>query len=270
MSNLIKKIMGIPAEQNLVWGMIGKQGNMRSQIFAFLAFFGLLYLGYQSPWGPIAFIMAMYLHEWGHWLIFKINGIVAKVWLLFPFGAVAAPRDDAEDKRSDQLPWWNIGWFLQAGPTTNVALMLVGHFMLSVGFLPALASEMIFINGLLAAFNFLPLGNMDGGQFFHVIYSSLEEKYDRVVAAFGLLVCLVILGSIFYSTLSQTAIMLYITLYRKSGMIIFLALMAAGVWHKQGKDNPLHSQSSQAMTVQQVAIQLIFYTGMVLLSVVLL
>lgn len=258
-SNLLKRIFGIPAEENLVWGLINKQGNPKGQLLAFLGFMGILTLAYWHPVPALAFIVAMYGHEWGHWLIFTIKGIVAHVWLLFPMGAVAAPKDKAEDARSDQLPWWDIAWMLQAGPAMNFVMMLIGFIFLSAGIWPTFGRELILINGMLGAFNLLPLGNLDGGQFFHVIYSSLKERYDVIVAIVATLLSIAMILVLFNSPLGLGFIGGFFGLFTKWGYSVFLVSFAAGIWHKQGKDNPLHSKSLQAMTVKQVIIQVVFY-----------
>lgn len=166
------------------------------------------------------------------------------------------------------LIWWMIGkqrgpwkqlaafvgfisvfWFAYRSPWAAAAMML--------------GQQMIFINGLIGLFNLLPLINMDGGQLFHVIFSSLKERYDLVVAVLATAISAVIIIGIFASPIGQGAIFVLRALFYNFGGIFFLLLMAAGIWHKQGKDNPLHSGSKQAMTVKQVAIQLAFYTFMV-------
>lgn len=260
------QLIGLPPGENLVWWLIGKQGHPKTQFVALVAFIGIFWLAYQSPWAAIAMMLAMYIHECGHYFIFVKNKIKARVLLLFPLGAVAAPINKEEDIKSDLLPWWNIAWLLQAGPTMNVIQMIVGLIFVHFGFLVLLGQQMIIINGLLAVFNLLPLGNMDGGQFFHVIFSSLKEEYDLLLATGCLVISITILGLIFSSSLGLGFMAILWTLFNHFGLIFFLLLFAAGIWHKQGKDNPLHSLSLQAMTINQVGIQLVYYFFLVTLT----
>ncbi len=261
--SLMKMMMGIPPEENLVWGMIRKQGNPIHQVLAFLAFLFGLWFAYQSFEAALAFVVAIVLHEFGHWFIFQLNDIKAKVYLLFPLGAVAAPVTKEEDDRSDLLPWWNIAWMLLAGPTINFVQMVAGLAMIHFGIFPSFGYELVLINGMLGAFNLLPLINMDGGQFFHVIYSSLKEEYDFLVAIVGLLITAAIVVIIYFSPLGQGALIILGIPAMKSVWVIFFGLMGAGIWHKQGKDNPLHSKSGQAMTPKQAVIQLTYYVLLV-------
>jgi len=253
------RLLGIPEGTNYVWWLIAKQSGFWRQTLALLGFIGIFWLSFRDPNAAVAMIISMYLHEGGHWLVFAINKIKAKVLLLFPLGAVAAPIDKDEDARSDLLPWWNISWLLQAGPTVNVLLMLVGLAMQASGFLPVFATHLVYINGLLAAFNLLPVGNMDGGQLFHVIFSSLKEMYDVIVALLAIAISVIIVWGIMLPPAAMGGLAILQTTFSNIGLITFLLIFAAGVWHKQGKDNPLHSQSKQAMTVKQVAIQLAYY-----------
>lgn len=262
----LSKLLGIPAGQNLVWWLIGKQGNPKAQILGFIAFFIIFWLAYQSPWASVAMILSMYIHEVGHYVLFVMNDIKARVLLLFPLGAVAAPIDKAEDERSDLLSWWNIGWLLQAGPTMNVVQMIIGLIFVKTGFLPLLGVQMVFINGLIAIFNLLPLWNMDGGQLFHVIFSSLKEEYDVVLAAIGVTVSVLIVAVLLISPIGHGILGVLWALFHDFGVIAFLLLFAAGIWHKQGKDNPLHWKSTQAMTMKQVGIQLAYYFFLVILT----
>ncbi len=269
--NWLKVLFRVPQEESLIWGMIQNQYSFKGQILAVSGFMIILYFAYsQYIWGALAMMIAMYWHELGHHLVFMYNKITSIIVVIFPLGAVAAPKDKEEDARSDLLPWWNIGWMLLAGPTMNMIAMLGGLAMMHFNFLPTLGYELVFINGLLGAFNLLPLGDMDGGQFFHVIFSTLKEKYDVFVAILGIAVSVAIIGAIFYTSIGLGFFAIVRTLLQNSGLVFFLILMATGLWHKQGKDNPLHWKSPQAMTIKQVAIQLTYYLALVAVTLFLL
>lgn len=265
----LKKLIGLPPGENLVWWLIGKQRNIQSQIFAFIGFIAIFWIAYQNPWAAIAMMMAMYFHELGHFIIFSLNKIKSTVLLLFPLGAVAAPVNKEEDVRSDLLPWWHIGWLLQAGPTMNAILMFIGLILVRINLLPLLGGQLIYINGLLCLFNLLPLVNMDGGQLFHVIFSSLKEKHETVLAVLSVVLSSLVIWIVLFSPAGLSVIGVLKSLFYNSGLILFLLLMSAGIWHKQGKDKPLHAVSTQAMTVRQVVIQLGYYVSLLIISFIL-
>lgn len=262
----LKKLFGIPQDQNLVWWMIGKQNSWPSQILGLLGFIAIFWVAFKSPWGALAMILAMYLHELGHYLVFMSNNIKSVILLLFPLGAVAFPINKEEDARSDKLPWWNIAWLLQAGPAMNVLLMTIGLVLISQNILPEFGRQLVFVNSILAAFNLLPIGNMDGGQLFNIIFSSLEENKDKTVAFIGTTTSFAIICGILISPIGQSGFAVLRKLILNFGLITFLVLLAAGIWHKQGRDNPLYSKNKQAMSVKQVAIQLVCYTIIVVLT----
>lgn len=253
------RLLGIPEGTNYVWWLIAKQSGFRRQTLALFGFIGLFWISFGNPIAAIAMIVSMYSHEAGHWLVFTSNKTKAKVYLLWPLGAVAAPINKEEDARSDLLPWWNIAWLLQAGPTVNVLLMVVGLLMIKVNIFSEFARQLVYLNGMLAAFNLLPIGNMDGGQLFGVIFSSLKEIYDVVVGLTAVAVSMLIVWGIMLSPVASGGLAILRATLSNIGLITFLLCFAAGVWHKQGKDDPLHSKSNQAMTVKQVGLQLAIY-----------
>jgi Zn-dependent protease len=96
------------------------------------------------------------LHELGHALAARRRGLAIADISLYPFGGMArmlgAPRTSAEEI-----------WIAAAGPAVSLALALTfGLLSLVGGF--GLAQRLAEVNGLLAAFNLLPLLPMDGGR----------------------------------------------------------------------------------------------------------
>lgn len=223
----------------------------------------------------IAMLFSMFLHECGHASVFAITRIRYIILYLFPLGAVAAPIDESENKRSDQLPWNSIAWLLQAGPGVNVALMVIFLGLQPIfaeqllpsaeinAILGQFARDMVYVNGLLAAMNLVPVWTLDAGQLFRVIYNSLDEREDSVLTGVALafvgIIVLIILGLPGVITWSM---ILFNTLTR-FGWIAFLLIFAVGILNKQGRDDPLNAQSHQAMDNRQVLIHLIVYTLMV-------
>jgi Zn-dependent protease len=261
---LVTKIKATLQEQKIIWWLIEKQNNPKSQILGVLAFVAIFWIAFQNPWAVVAMLLGMYIHELGHFAMFVYNDIKTVILFLFPLGAVAAPINKDENCKSDLLPLWNIGWILQAGPTMNILQIAFGQILVHTMILPELGRQMIFINGVLAMFNLLPLWNIDGGQLFQIVFSSLKKKSDRLIT----------LGGIYFSTVITTAILIFPiglgktavlnALIQNFGAVIFLLLMAVGIWHKQKKYPPKHWNSTQSMTNWQTFIQIAYYFGLVM------
>jgi Zn-dependent protease len=252
-----------PAEgQSLVWRLIALQRPWPIQILAFVAFVLMFRFLFNWSWSlALAMILSMFLHECGHAFVFWLAKIRFLILFLFPLGAVAAPIDKAEDARSDELHWWTIAWLLQAGPAVNVALMLIltGLQSVTTGDVFVFGRDMVYVNGLLAVMNLIPVWTLDAGQLFRVIYSSLEEHEDNWLTGFllssSLLLVLAIVG---VPGLVSWALILGNTLMR-FGWVFFLLIFTVAILNKQGRDDPLHAFSKQAMSNFQVLIQVLFF-----------
>jgi Zn-dependent protease len=125
---------------------------------------------YHSPvWGALEYLslfLIVLMHEFGHALACRQVGGSANEIVLWPFGGVAyvAPP---------QRPGATL-WSIAAGPLVNVALVPVTLVLLYLdnrsGWitqapdLHAYVRAVTFINGLLLAFNLLPVYPLDGGQ----------------------------------------------------------------------------------------------------------
>lgn len=249
--------------QSLVWRLIALQRGLPRQIIAAIAFLLVFRFLFNWSWSmTVAMLLSMFLHECGHAYMFWRAGIRFIILFLFPLGAVAAPIDKEENARSDQLHWNTISWLLQAGPAVNVALMLLALMLQPVLADPAAAQfarDMVYVNGLLASMNLVPLWTLDAGQLFKVIYSSLEEHEDNwltgLLLSGSVLLLLLIIG---IPGLISWAAVLANTLLR-FGWVIFLVMFALGVLNKQGRDDPLHAYSKQAMNKRQVFVQVAIY-----------
>lgn len=252
-----------PAEgQSLVWRLIALQRPWPIQILAFVAFVLTFRFLFNWSWSlSLAMIISMFLHECGHAFVFWRAKIRFLILYLFPLGAVAAPIDKAEDARSDELHWWTIAWLLQAGPGVNVALMLLFAWLQQVttGDVYQFSRDMVYVNGLLAVMNLIPVWTLDAGQLFRVIYSSLEEHEDNWLTGFMVSsVLLLLLAIVGVPGLVSWARILGNTLMR-FGWVLFLLVFTIAILNKQGRDDPLHAMSKQAMTNTQVIIQLIVF-----------
>jgi Zn-dependent protease len=253
----------MPEGQSLVWRLIALERGLPRQIIAFVAFLLSFRFLFNWSWSlSVAMLLSMFLHECGHAYVFRRTGIRFIILFLFPLGAVAAPINKKEDERSDQLHWNTISWLLQAGPAVNVALMLLALLIqpaLSDPEVAQFARDMVYVNGLLASMNLVPLWTLDAGQLFKVIYSSLEEGEDNWLT--GLLLggsALVLLFIVGIPGVISWAAVLANTLIR-FGWVVFLVMFALGVLNKQGRDDPLHAYSKQAMNNRQVLVQIVIY-----------
>ena len=118
---------------------------------------------------------------------------------------------------------------------------------------------MVYVNGLLAVMNLIPVWTLDAGQLFRVIYSSLEEHEDNWLTGFMLsTVLLLLLAIVGVPGLVTWAYLIGNTLGH-FGWVAFLVVFTAAILNKQGRDDPLHASSKQAMSNVQVLVQVVFY-----------
>ena len=225
----------------------------------FIPFFGLIFLSWQRA---VVLLGSMVLHELFH-------GIIMQVWMkarftilpIFPYGAMAMPRDAAEKAKSDQAPWFAAAWFTLIGPYANLLLIIIGAVLAQAG-TPEFTfwgNELVFINTQLALLNLLPFGTLDGGQFAKIVYSSLKEEHDRVLAwgltLLGLIGIALLVGIPLaneWQGYAQHAI-------SRVWYIIIGGAIAVGFWQKQDDDNESYSASAQAMSVPHVFFMLVAY-----------
>ena len=101
------------------------------------------------------------LHELGHSLVARSQGIPVNSITLFIFGGIAAI--DQESKTPGEAFQVAI-----AGPGVSLGLSAIAYAVAQVGFLPPLAESILFdlarINLILALFNLIPGLPLDGGQ----------------------------------------------------------------------------------------------------------
>jgi len=260
--SLVKNLFGIPDDKNTLYWFIEKERKWWIQLLSFAGFLLVFWAIYRSFVPAAALMLAMVLHEIGHYLVFRLSGIKTVLMFLFPLGAMAAPTTEDENKRSDLLPWWNIGWLLLTGPLMNVIQMAVGWYLISNGIWVVFAQQMVYVNLILAVFNLIPVSNLDGGQFFKVIYASLNEKEDRLFQGITIFVYIFSMAILFvpaYGNLGSFLVMLW----KNALWILFVFVLALGSAIKHKKDVAKHAESSQAMTNGQVVIQVTMYSMMI-------
>jgi Zn-dependent protease len=216
----------------------------------------------------LALVLQVFIHELGHLFVFRQNGIRSRIWWLFPLGAAAAPVDREENRKSDSLPWNTVAWLLQAGIMANVALMAAGSLLrgVSVEWLAGFGGNLLTAGGVLAISNLIPVGKLDGSMLYLVIFSSLKEKDDaRVAGGLGVILILAVLAAVVSIAGLGVADRIVAFILRMGWFAVF-AFIAAGVWHRQGMDNPAHSASAQAMTRRQALVHILYYIALLYIA----
>ncbi len=215
-------------------------------------------------------LASMVIHELCHGaaLFYGMNAKF-RIIPIWPFAALAMPANAEEKAKADQAHWFWAAWFTLAGPVGTVALVFLGMFLqlLSNPLVRDIGTNFVLANTVLAAMNLIPLGKLDGGQFVFIIYSSLKECYDKVLAwfvsgtivVFFALVLLLPLVSRMFSFLENGMLRLWIAM--------MLSLLGVGFWIKQDDDKPEHSQSIQAMSIFQILLHLFVYAVLNLLTI---
>jgi len=224
-------------------------------VWMFTLSFGQLQFG-------IAMTLSMVLHELGHAYVLKENGILWKILWLFPLGAVAAPLNEAENKRSDLLAWWKLTWLMLAGPAVNVGLMFVGVLLTSIN--PVWSAALITTNGYLLVINLIPVGSLDAGQHFKLIFTSLNEREEKVLLTFFAAIMVVFFGLLSWSGYGS----ILLTLVMNIGWVALIPIIVIAVFSASMKDDETLSESPLAMTNTQAAIATLSYMGLVLAMLV--
>lgn len=260
--------------QSLIWQLIDLQKGFVVQVAAFALFTLSFHFLFNWTWSmSIAMLVSMFLHECGHASVFALARIKFRILFLFPLGAVAAPIDEEENKKSDMLHWNTISWLLQAGPAVNVILMvfflvtrpLIANVQGELGIvLYRFSFDMVYVNGLLAIMNLVPVWTLDSGQLFNVLYNSLDEREDRRVTAAllgGMLGLLIVLTGVLDF---QGWAFVLVRVIQFFGWVIFLVIFALGILNKQERDVAINAVSKQAMSNMQVYVQLALYITLVI------
>jgi Zn-dependent protease len=148
--------------------------------FSWLIIFGLIawtlstgYFPAQSPdlpassyWAKglvasLLFFVSILLHELGHAVVARRQGLRTRSITLFVFGGVAQLEKDPRDGRAEF-------WMAAAGPVASLALAGLFYALASLPFLgasaAAVAKYLALINLMLALFNLVPAFPMDGGR----------------------------------------------------------------------------------------------------------
>jgi len=109
----------------------------------------------------LLFFVSILLHELGHAVVARRQGLRTRSITLFVFGGVAQLETDPRDGRAEF-------WMAAAGPVASLALAGLFYTLASLPFLgpsaAAVAKYLALINLMLALFNLVPAFPMDGGR----------------------------------------------------------------------------------------------------------
>lgn len=263
-----KKLFSILKGQNVIWKLISFWKPPKMQIVAFICFLFLFKPIMGTYTQTALLIVSMWLHEQGHGIVLAYGQIKYQTLLLFPLGAVAAPVDKEENKKSDELPANVLAWLMHAGILGNIVLMGLGTVLTLVNndLVSRLGSELIYVNMMLAAFNILPVWTLDAGQLFHIIFSSLQDKTednkneDRSIMWQLIIMATILLGAILASPRWQQSLL---NVFHNIGWVAFLLVFIFGVVRKAAKDDVNYPKTGRAMSKWEIRLHLLIYFVMV-------
>jgi Zn-dependent protease len=127
----------------------------------------------------IVFFVSVLLHELGHSIVARHNGIPVSSIRLFIFGGMSQIETEPPSAKVE---------FLMAvvGPLVSFALAgvfaVLGVVFASVAPLMALAKYLAYINGALGLFNLIPGFPLDGGRVFRAIVWGITSNLHRATA----------------------------------------------------------------------------------------
>lgn len=250
--------------QDLILRYIKWSDKTWIQVLSPFAFILLFTISFKSMEVGVAMAISMVIHELAHAYVFAKNGVSWRILWLFPLGAVASPDGHEENEKSDQLPWWRLSWLMLAGPAINVVLMALGANMVYFEISPSLGEALITVNGYLLALNLIPLGALDAGQHFKLIFSSLKRKHEMyLVVGVFLLFCALWGGLLYWGSSVLLVIILNIGWFG-GGVIILISIFLTSL-----KDDETLADSPLAMTRNQAIIATALYLVLVFLTLLL-
>lgn len=187
--------------------------------FSWLIIFGLIawtlstgYFPAQSPdlpassyWAKglvasLLFFVSILLHELGHAVVARRQGLRTRSITLFVFGGVAQLEKDPRDGRAEF-------WMAAAGPVASLALAGLFYALASLPFLGpsavAVAKYLALINLMLALFNLVPAFPMDGGRLLRgALWGPLgKARATRIASGAGTLFAFVLIFAGVFSLL---------------------------------------------------------------------
>lgn len=196
-------------------------------------------------WSLVTILMAsIFLHEVAHWVMLRLYGLRPTMFFVPLLGAaVAAPGIQELNHKHDAI-------VALAGPSMNFMLFLVGYLLFLNGNMYGI--RLASLNASLCWFNLIPLFALDGQRFAKAIYSSLNEKQDRMFA----------------SLVSSLAVLVGITLILAGKTGFFYMLIYYGLHRESRLDNPGDSYSRKAMPFSEAKRLCAIYTVMIFAGMV--
>ena len=153
--------------------------------------------GNSTPSRVLALVLIVFgsvvLHEMGHALVARREGLVAKAIILLPIGGITLLDDPqpVNAQNAGRAPWQRDIRIAIAGPVVNIALALLAGAVV-LGWYPEahlwtkplihsnhLLRSVVWMNLFLGAFNLLPAYPMDGG---HILRAIFSRRMDSVQA----------------------------------------------------------------------------------------
>lgn len=174
------------------------------------------------------------LHELGHALVARRFGCRTKEILLLPIGGLASMEHMPERPRHELL-------VALAGPAVNVVLALVLGVLVGVtggSFDPAqaaslsgaLASQLLWINVMLAAFNLLPAFPMDGGRVFRAVLAMRlgRDRATRIASTLGKVIAavFVLVGLTWNPMLALIGVFIWFAASQESASLALHSILA--------------------------------------------
>lgn len=199
--------------------------------------------------GLVIFV-SMLVHELAHAAVLRQMGVSWTIVPIWPFGMAAMPRNADSKSIMDKAPWSQSAIYLIAGPAATTMLMILGSVLKEMpGLTSSIGADVVLANGVLAVFNLVPLGKLDGGQYWFVIMSSLKEQYDAQVARLIDGTAAIVAGLSLVVPLTYSFNAIIANGIRHWIYILLPVIIAWGVRAKSKEDNPEHNHSPQAISV---------------------
>lgn len=247
----------------IVKKMIDSQRPPHIQAVVSVAMTALVYLVYRNWTQTVILLVSLLFHEWGHWMMYRHNGMRSRIIFLLPVGAATIPETDEELLKLNQLHWWRLSWLCLAGPAVNLFLMALSHLL--TGYTDW-AADAVAINGWLVIGNLLPLSISDGGLIARSVFHSVKRTTGYWIAN----------ASVMVSSLAAMAIV-----SRMSGSIdygwwnslfavVCLLLFAIGIYSQYRNVYPHLLNSLQMLDTRQIIRVVVVYGVLLLTAIVLL
>jgi Zn-dependent protease len=177
----------------------------------------------------VCLVAATTLHEFGHWLAFRLYGYTGSMVFLPLVGAATVVKVPV----SNGLTHHQHAMTAFAGPLVNL-LLAGGGYLVAVRNPQWHDIAMMFavLNLLLASFNLIPFWIFDGRKIADAIFASVDEQLDRVI----------------FRAFAWASIALLIVAVSLGKLPFYIALIILGASKASKSDNPDEWRSSRAMS----------------------